>query len=308
MGVSSNAVRGMHTHDVGEPRLVSTVLARYRHSVNFCRESAMSHDEALFGRIESAGGPPLIAFLVDGAGDHRPHVEESDWHSHVRGQFFYVERGMVSIRTRDGAWALPPQRVGWMPPGELHTVRMSSGLRGWGVFVAPQAAAGLPQHTCVLGANELMRALVWRAADWAMLDTLDEEQERLLMVLLDELRRAPQLPPQLNLPSDRRLLRIAHAVLEHPQEDRSLEEWAAWAGLSARNLSRLFRRETGASFAQWRQQARLGHALELLADGTAVSRVADALGYASVSAFVAMFRRSFGQSPGRYFERMPLSA
>ena len=268
----------------------------------------MSHGDAMFERIENAGGPPLIAFLVDGSGDHQPHVEESDWHTHVRGQFFYVERGMVSIRTREGAWALPPQRVGWMPPGEPHTARMSSALCGWGVFVAPQAAAGLPDHTCVLGANDLMRALVLRASEWTMLDELDDSQERLLTVLLDELRRAPQLPPQLNLPSDRRVLRIAHAVLERPQEDRSLEEWAAWAGLSARNLSRLFRRETGASFAQWRQQARLGHALELLADGKAVSHVADALGYASVSAFVAMFRRSFGQSPGRYFERMPLSA
>lgn len=268
----------------------------------------MSTDEVMFERIENADGPPLIAFLVDNAGAHRPHAEESDWHQHVRGQFFYIERGMVSIRTREGAWALPPQRVGWMPPGELHTVRMSSALRGWGVFVAPRAAVGMPTHTCVLGANDLMRALVHRAADWALLDTLDQEQERLLMVLMDELRRAPQLPPQLNLPSDRRVLRIAHAVLERPQDDRSLDDWAAWAGLSARNLSRLFRRETGASFAQWRQQARLGHALELLADGTAVSHVADALGYASVSAFVAMFRRAFGQSPGRYFERMPASA
>ena len=38
-----------------------------------------------------------------------------------------------------------------------------------------------------------------------------------------------------------------------------------------------------------------------MADGEAVSAVADALGYASVSAFVAMFRRSFGQPPARYF-------
>jgi len=265
-------------------------------------------DEGLFERIENIGGPPLIAFLAAGSNEGHPHLEESEWHRHLRGQFFYVERGMVSIRTRAGAWALPPQRVGWMPPGELHTVRMSAGLRGWGVFVAPQAAAGMPAHTCVLGASDLMRALVLRAAEWAMLDVLDERQQRVLTVLMDELRRAPQLPSQLNLPSDRRVLRIAHAVLQRPQDDRGLEEWAAWAGLSARNLSRLFRRETGASFAQWRQQARLGHALELLADGAAVSEVADALGYASVSAFVAMFRRSFGQSPGRYFERAPAFA
>ena len=33
----------------------------------------------------------------------------------------------------------------------------------------------------------------------------------------------------------------------------------------------------------------------------AVATVADALGYASPSGFIAMFRRAFGASPGRYF-------
>ena len=258
---------------------------------------------ALFERIEDLGGPPLIAFVMDGS-DPEPELGETDWHCHRRGQFFYVERGMVSVRTHAGAWALPPQRVGWMPPGEMHSIRVASALKGWGVFVSPQAAVGMPGHPCVLGANDLIRALVHRAAEWAMLDTLDQGQERVLQVLMDEMRRAPQLPLYLTLPPDRRLLRIAQAVLAQPQDDRSLEAWADWAGLSARSVSRLFRHETGASFAQWRQQARLGRALELLADGTAVSQVADALGYASVSAFVAMFRRSFGQSPGRYFAWM----
>jgi len=103
------------------------------------------------------------------------------------------------------------------------------------------------------------------------------------------------------MPVDRRALRIAVALLENPNDNRGLDEWAGWAGLSPRSLSRLFRSETALSFAQWRQLARLTHGLERLADGEPVSAVADALGYASVSAFVAMFRRSFGQPPARYF-------
>ena len=111
------------------------------------------------------------------------------------------------------------------------------------------------------------------------------------------------------MPLDRRLLRIAQAVLEQPQDSRSLEDWAAWTGLSARSLSRLFRAETALSFAQWRQQARLSRGLEQLAEGTSVTTtVADALGYDSVSAFVAMFRRNFGQPPARYFAHKPLPA
>lgn len=251
-----------------------------------------------FHHIENANGPGLIAFVVDGLAPE----EETSWHRHVRGQFMYVESGLVCVRTRTGTWALTPHHVGWMPPGEEHTVTVVEPTRGWGVFVAPWAASGMPATPSVLGANELMRALVHRAAGWAHSDHLDESQQRIMDVLMDEMRRAriPDDPLHLPMPEDRRVLRIARALLAEPHNTRSLESWASWAGLSARTLSRLFRSETGCSFAQWRQQARLVRALERLSGGDAVADVADALGYTSVSAFVAMFRRNFGQSPGRY--------
>lgn len=261
--------------------------------------NAASPGDAL-RQLERADGPALIAFVVD-RDDDGMSGGESEWHRHVRGQFFYLEKGLISVRTHEGAWTLPPHRVGWLPPGVMHTVRMSETSRGWGVYVAPEAACGLPETTCILNANDLMRALVHRAATWSNQDELSTEQERVLAVLMDEMRHAPHEPLHLNMPTDRRLQRIAHAVLERPDDVRSLDQWADWAGVSARTVSRLFRAQTGVSFAQWRQQARLTRGLERLAAGEPVATVADALGYASVSAFVAMFRRSFGLSPGRYF-------
>jgi AraC-like DNA-binding protein len=44
-------------------------------------------------------------------------------------------------------------------------------------------------------------------------------------------------------------------------------------------------------------------ALELLGTGMSVGNVAFGLGYQSTSAFIAMFRLSFGSTPARYFER-----
>nr|WP_238530935.1 helix-turn-helix transcriptional regulator [Rhodanobacter spathiphylli] len=258
----------------------------------------MGHQEQ-FLRIERADGPGLIAFVVKDLAPER----ESVWHRHLRGQFMYVESGLVCVRTRLGLWTLTPHRVGWMPPGEEHTVSVIQSTQGWGVFVAPQAAVGMPDEPSVLGANELMRALVHRASAWADSDRLDDGQQRIMDVLMDEMRRAriADHPLHLPMPDDRRLLRISRKLLAEPHDNRSLEAWADWAGLSARSLSRLFRSETGCSFAQWRQQARLSRALERLAAGEQVGEVADALGYVSVSAFVAMFRRQFGRPPARYF-------
>lgn len=260
--------------------------------------------------IEQAGGPALIAYRIEreATSEYGEDTQTYDWHRHLRGQFFCVESGFVHVHTGHGSWMLPPHRAGWMPPGELHTVGISGAMSGWGVFIAPDIEHGLPERPCVIGVTELMRALVQRASSWTWHEQLDEGQERVMAVLLDEMRRAPHESLHLPMPLDRRLVRIAQAVFEQPHDNRSLDDWAAWAGLSSRSLSRLFRAETALSFAQWRQQARLSRALEHLAEGEPVASVADALGYASVSAFVAMFRRSFGQSPGRYFSLHPLPA
>jgi AraC-like DNA-binding protein len=260
-------------------------------------------DGAMPDISERADGPALIALRGADAPGHefRLGTREYDWHHHLRGQVFCVESGLVHVRTAHGSWLLPPHRAGWLPPGEAHKVSISGAMSGWTVLIAPVAAQTLPERPCVVGISELMRALVRRAVTWADQDRLDAEQERMTAVLLDEMRRAPHEPLHLPMPTDRRLLRIATAIYEQPENGRTLEEWAQWAGLSPRTLSRLFLAETAVSFAQWRQQARLVHALERLARGEAVADIADALGYATPSNFIAMFKRSFGESPARYF-------
>ncbi len=82
----------------------------------------------------------------------------------------------------------------------------------------------------------------------------------------------------------------------------STDHGIALAGASARTLARLFEREAGMTFGSWRQQLRLLRSLELLAGGESVTSVALSLGYESLSAFVSMFRRNLGRTPGRYFE------
>jgi len=260
---------------------------------------------ALADASEWAEGPALIALRGEDNADSqfRLGTREYAWHRHLRGQVFCVDSGLVHVRTAHGSWLLPPNRAGWMPPGEAHQVSISGAMSGWSLLIAPSAGAALPARPCVIGLSELMRALVRRAVSWAEQDRLSAEQDRIMAVLLDEMRLAPHEPLHLPMPVDRRSLRIAKAVLQSPGSDRTLEDWAAWAGLSPRTLSRLFRAETAMSFAQWRQQARLSLALERLAGGEAVSAVADALGYATPSNFIAAFRRSFGMPPARYFAK-----
>lgn len=248
-------------------------------------------------------GPPLVALWGDDMPErlYRLGTRSYDWHAHVRGQIFCVESGLIHVRTRHGSWLLPPHRAGWMPPGEAHQVNVLGAMSGWTVLLTPDVARPLPSFPQVIGISELMRALVRRAVAWSDQSALTVDQERIVAVLIDEILRAGREPLHLPMPTDPRLLRISRAILEDPRKNWTVEEWARFGGLSVRTLSRLFRNQTAMSFARWSQQARLTLAMEMLAQGEPVAVIADAVGYASPSNFIAMFRRHFGTSPGRYF-------
>jgi mannose-6-phosphate isomerase-like protein (cupin superfamily) len=153
---------------------------------------------------ERADGPALIAVWgEDKSGSDFPlGTRETDWHSHARGQLFCIESGLVHVRTRHGSWLLPPQRAGWIPPGEPHAVSMSQVTSGWNVVITPEASRRLPDKPCVIGVSELTRALVRRAATWMRQEPLQPVQRRMTAVLLDELRCAPHQP--LHLPAAHR--------------------------------------------------------------------------------------------------------
>ena len=125
----------------------------------------------------------------------------------------------------------------------------------------------------------------------------DPPQARLVGVILDQLSDLPTAPLRLPLPSDPRARSVAEAVRDDPGRVTPVP-----GGVSRRTLERLFRAETGLPLGQYRERARLLAALPRLARGEPVARVAAEVGYATPSAFGAMFKRVLGVSPTRYFD------
>ncbi|MCQ8827784.1 AraC family transcriptional regulator [Streptomyces samsunensis] len=87
---------------------------------------------------------------------------------------------------------------------------------------------------------------------------------------------------------------------DDPADNRTLRQLGAAVGVGERTLTRLCAAELGMTFPQWRTQLRLHHALRLLAEGVPVTAVAHRCGWASSSAFIDVFRRAFGHTPGAH--------
>ncbi|WP_413774602.1 AraC family transcriptional regulator [Janthinobacterium sp. GMG2] len=222
-------------------------------------------------------------------------------HHHASGQLFGAMRGLLSIAADSGQWVVPASHCVWMPPHHVHALRSHGPFAGWSVYVDEASCASLPAAPCVMRVSGLLREAVGRASTWED-GALDARQERVAGVILDEIAAAPHEPFGLPLPTDPRLLRVARAILDDLADERGVEALAAWAGISPRTLARRFTLETGFTPSAWRQRARILRALELLAAGRPVTTIALDLGYDNVSAFIAMFKRVMGGTPGRYGE------
>lgn len=226
---------------------------------------------------------------------------EFDFHSHPRGQLAYASSGVIKVYTDSGSWIVPPSQALWIPGGMRHSVNpeVTSEIRH--LFVDPSCLHRFPDQCSVVEVSPLLRELILRVARFGDDYAPDSPASRVCAVILDELQALE--PSRLHLPlsGDRRLQRVMQGMIDHPEADTGLTHWAAKVGASERTLRRLFMRETGMTFQQWRRQLLLHEAVDRLGRGESVINVALELGYRSPSAFVAMFRKTLGKPPGQYF-------
>ncbi len=221
-------------------------------------------------------------------------------HTHAWAQLACASHGVIRIAAAGSTWLVPPSRAIWVPPNVTHEVVIVEDAHLRTLYIDQSAVPAGLDACRVVEVSALLREIVFAMDDV----TIEGERERLLGTLaLDEIMRSEPLPLSVPLPADKRLLALCEAVLADPGAAESLESWAERAGASTRTIARLFRRELGMSFSQWRQQAVLAHAIPLLSQGRPLSQVAELLGYQSQSAFTAMFRRAFGESPRAFFAR-----
>lgn len=227
-------------------------------------------------------------------------------HHHAWAQLAYCASGIVQVTVAapdEVTYIVPPSRAVWIAPGARHFVHVLEAAEFRSLYIDASATPVGWAGCRMLVVSNLLRELIH-----ALDAHLESARETLLtQLVMDELRNAhtqalgvPMPHPQTG---DKRLRALCEAVLHAPNERATLADWAVDIGASERTVARLFRTELRTSYQQWRQQAVLAHALPLLARGTPISQVAAATGYASDSAFSAMFKSAMGQSPSHFMHK-----
>ncbi|MFG2855465.1 AraC family transcriptional regulator [Streptomyces mirabilis] len=224
-----------------------------------------------------------------------------DAHRHDDHQIVYAGRGVLAVTTGAGTWIAPGTRAIWVPAGTVHAHQAHGELELHLVGLpASDNPLGLDEPT-VLSVGPLLRELILAYTHTPHDDS--PERGRLRAVLLDQLRASPQQPLHLPTPTTLQLRAVCEILRTNPADDRTLAALGRQVGASDRTLSRLFKADLGMTFPQWRTQLRLYHALVLLSENVPVTAVAHRCGWSSASAFIDVFRRTFGHTPGTHQPR-----
>ncbi len=222
-------------------------------------------------------------------------------HHHDVAQLIHASSGVLTIETDDGNWVIPPARAVWVPAGVTHSIAMSGRAELRTLYIA-DGWTPITDPTCsAVQVTPLLHHTILRIVDFVQPYPADGAEARIAGVALDEIRSADIAPLHLPMPTDPRARTVAKEFLQEPSDRRAAKDWAKTCGASERTLERIFVREAGTTFGRWQQQARLLEALRLLGAGIDVTNVALRVGYDSPSAFIAMFARAMGTTPGRYF-------
>ncbi|MER6914525.1 AraC family transcriptional regulator [Streptomyces sp. NPDC000594] len=246
--------------------------------------------------------PPYLLTTAVFDGGERTGLGHLGVHTHPDALLVWPHSGSMILHTPGALRRLVPGQGVWVPPGTPHASAPDPGSVGCYTYVIRSAAPDDWPAPRALRVGRALQEMLLHLDATAMADGLRLRTQRVVLELLqDDPLPALDVP----VPEDWRIRGLAHAVLDDPDDDASLEDLAVRHGLSVRTVTRAFAQDIGMPFTRWRALVRMSSAITLLSQGRPVNLVAHRCGYSTTSAFSAAFRRVTGSSPTEYLRALP---
>jgi AraC-like DNA-binding protein len=227
------------------------------------------------------------------------HARDLEFLEHI---LFVPLRGEIRLETEKGALRAAPGEMLFLPGSTIHSfVASPEGGERLIAMITPHKPARAPLPV-TLPINQLLKELLF----YLLLHPATENAVSLVSVFRETLAETLAGAPAGGLdhrtgrvkdPRVKKALELLRRSLTAPDMDKI----ATAAALSPRTLQRLLVQETGLSPKQWTMHFRVEAAKALLKKpGASVTDAAFAVGYRSLSQFIAAFRAQTGQLPSEY--------
>src|SRR5271169_1662181 len=129
-------------------------------------------------------------------------------HFHPEDQLIFASKGVMTVRTKQGIWVVPPLRAVWIPARTPHSVAILGPVSMRTLYFAPKRVRTDAAKCFVMNVSSLLRELILHACKFPKLKQAIPVHRRIIEMIADQLEAAHSIPLQLPHPNDRRAMRV----------------------------------------------------------------------------------------------------
>src|SRR5207253_11087514 len=106
-------------------------------------------------------------------------------HSHPEDQLLFASSGVMTLRSKQGVWVVPPLRAVWIPADTPHTVAMSGPVSMRTLYFLPRLCRKFPRKCFVMNVSSLLRELILHACKFKRLNKKASAERRIVEIIVD---------------------------------------------------------------------------------------------------------------------------
>ncbi|WP_417443930.1 AraC family transcriptional regulator [Joostella sp.] len=234
------------------------------------------------------------------------HIQNSkcaNSHSHPRAQIISCNTGIMEVVTKNYIWIVNSLQSVWIASNEEHQVFFPNNVKVNTAFIDQSMLNNLPNDSFAFETSDFLNSILERIISYSNPSTLTQQQNRVIDVFLDELSSLKPSKTFLPTSQDQRINRVLYSLMNNLSSKHTINYYASKSCVSPRTLSRLFNKELGMSFGDWKMRLKLMEAVKLLGENKSVKEIAFNLGYENVSSFIVTFKKYYGKTPTNYLPR-----
>ena len=221
-------------------------------------------------------------------------------HSHPRAQLISCNTGIMEVVTKNNIWIVNALQSVWIASNEEHQVYFPNNVKVDTAFIDESKLSNLPKDSFAFETSDFLISLLKKVISFSNPNLFTQQQNRIIEVFLDELSNLQPSKTFLPTSQDKRIKAVLDALMNDLSNKHTIEYYASKSSVSPRTLSRLFNKELGMSFGDWKMRLKLMEAVKQLGDNKSVKEIAYDLGYENVSSFIVTFKKHFGKTPTNY--------
>ncbi len=218
--------------------------------------------------------------------------------------FIYANEGVVAVITEQGRYLLPPKQAIWVA-GKTPFQIIATTQAQLSYFSIKSTKENIPVETTkLLRVTEFLNNVILEAI--SLHQHADKPQSYLLIlqIILERIVEAENIGLLLPAVKDQRLIAITSRQQKFPALKTDLVGWGKFVHASPRTLSRVFKKETGLTYSEWKQMLAIHIAIIELYLGESIAMIAKNLGYESSSAFIFMFKKQMKVTPSYFLNSL----